>query len=74
MILILHMLRIRFCVFLPVWYMGISSPSASSRIKVPETGDVLSSSKVRRRDTRFLAAAVADRLSVTFINTKKQCQ
>ena len=44
--------------FLPVWYIGISSPSASSRINVPETGDVLSSSNVNRRDTRFLEPAI----------------
>ena len=45
---------------LPVWYIGISSPSANSRIKVPDTGELLSSSKVSLRDTRFLAALPVD--------------
>ena len=40
---------------IPVWYIGISSPSASSRINVPETGEVLSSSNVSLRDTLFRA-------------------
>ena len=46
---------------IPVWYIGISSPSASSRIKVPETGEVLSSSNVSLRDTRFRAEIWNDR-------------
>ena len=32
-------------IHLPLWIAGTSSPSASSRMIVPETGDVLSSSK-----------------------------
>ena len=44
--------------FLPVWYIGISSPSANSRIKVPDTGELLSSSKVSLRETRFLADTI----------------
>ena len=44
--------------FLPVWYIGISSPSANSLIKVPDTGELLSSSKVSLRETRFLADTI----------------
>ena len=53
-------IQFQFYQTLPVWYIGISSPSANSRINVPETGELLSSSKVSLRDTRFLAALPVD--------------
>ena len=44
----------------PLWIGGISSPSASSLIKVPETGELLSSSNGKRRATFLRPDKAAD--------------